>query len=68
MAMVQRLDVRSFFLRPPLTVFIFSALVLEIFRNRFSCHGRSVAEPIPSELFNLGHSVTNQGSPRQWPG
>ncbi len=43
-AMVQRLDAHSFFFPPSLSVHIFSTLVLEIFRNRFSCHGRSVAE------------------------
>jgi hypothetical protein len=37
-AMVQRLDVRSFFLRPQLSVCAVSALVLKVFRNRFSCH------------------------------
>jgi len=36
-AMVQRLDVRSFFLRPQLSVCGFGAL-LKVFRNRFSCH------------------------------
>ena len=44
-AMLQRLDARSFFLRPQLSVCTVSALVLEVFRNRFSCHGGSVAEP-----------------------
>jgi hypothetical protein len=43
-AMVQRLDARSFFFRPPLSICIFSTLVLELFRNRFSGHSRSVAE------------------------
>jgi hypothetical protein len=43
-AMVRRLDARSFFFRPQLSAYIFSALVLEVFRNRFSCHGCSVAE------------------------
>ena len=58
-AMLQRLDARSFFLRPQLSVCTVSALVLEVFRNRLSCHGGSVAELSPSELSNFGHSVTN---------
>jgi hypothetical protein len=66
-AMVQRLDARSFFFFPHQSVYIFSALVLEIFRNRFSCHDRSVAELSRPSLSNFGHSVTNHGSPRQWP-
>ena len=45
LAMAPRLDARSVFFRPPLGVCIFSTLGLEIFRNRFSCHGRSGAEP-----------------------
>ena len=38
-AMVQRLDARSFFFRPQLSVCAVSAFVLKIFWNRFSCHG-----------------------------
>ena len=63
-AMVQRLDARSFFFRPQLSVCTVSALVLEVFRNRFSCHGRSVAELSSSELSNFGHSVTIHEPPR----
>jgi hypothetical protein len=58
-AMVQRLDARSFFFRPQLSVCTVSALVLEVFRNRFSWHGHIVAEPSPSELSNFAHSVNN---------
>ena len=53
LAMVQRLDARSFFFRPQLSVCAVSALVLKVFRNRFSCHGRSVAELSPPELSNF---------------
>ena len=63
-AMVQRLDARSFFFRPQLCVCTVSALLLEVFRNRFSCHRRSVAELSPSKLSNFGHSVTIHGPPR----
>ena len=62
MTMVQRLDAGSFFLDPLLSVFIFLALVLKVCRNRFSCHGQSVAELAPSRLSNLAlyhRSVTN---------
>jgi hypothetical protein len=55
--MAQRLDARSLFFRPQLSVSIFLALVLKICRNRFSCHSQSVAELAPSKLFNFGHSV-----------
>jgi hypothetical protein len=57
-AMVQRLDVRSFFLRPQLSVCAVSAFVLKVFWNRFSCHGLSVAELSLPELSNVAHSVT----------
>jgi hypothetical protein len=46
-AMVHPLDARSFFFHPPLSVSMFPALVVKVFRNRFSCHGRSVAELSP---------------------
>jgi hypothetical protein len=57
-AMVERLDASSFFFHPQLIVSMFSALVLKVCRNRFSCHGGSVAELSPSKLSNFGHSVT----------
>ena len=57
-AVVQRLDVRSFFFRPQLNVCTASAFVLEILGNRFSCHGHSVAELSPRKLFNFAHSAT----------
>src|ERR1700690_2743867 len=53
MAMVQRLDARGFFFHPQLSVALFLALVFQVCRNRFRCHGQSVAELAPSKLFNL---------------
>jgi hypothetical protein len=38
-AMVQRLDARSLFFHPQLSVSKFSALVFKVCRNRFGCHG-----------------------------
>jgi len=43
-AMVQRLDARSFFFYSQLIVLAFVALVLKVLRNRLRCHGQSVAE------------------------
>jgi hypothetical protein len=60
-AMVQRLDARSFFFHPQLIVSTFSALVLEVYRNRFSCHGHSVAKLSPSKLSNFGH-ISSMGT------
>jgi len=60
-AMMPRLDARSFFFHPQLSVSTFLAIVLKVCRNRFSCHGRSVAELSPSKLSNLGHSATIRG-------
>ena len=57
-ALVQRLYAVGFFVGPQLSVFTASALVLEVFRNRFRCHGRSVAELSSSKLSNCDHSVT----------
>lgn len=57
-AIVQGVDALSFFFRPQLSVGAVSALVLKIFRNRFRCHGPSVAEPSPPKLSNFAHSVT----------
>ena len=62
-AMLQRLDARSFFLRPQLSVCAVSALVLEVFRNRFSCHGGSVPELSCSSCPILA-TRDNHGSPR----
>ncbi len=70
-AMVERLDARSFFFRPQLSVYIFSALVLEVFRNRFSCHGRSVAEvsrpscPILANRRQLSRFATTEAGRRR---
>jgi hypothetical protein len=61
-AMPQRLDARSFFFDPQLSVSISLALVLKVCRNRFCCHSQSVAELFPSKLCNFGHSLTIQGS------
>jgi hypothetical protein len=48
-----------------LSVSIFLALVLEVCRNRFSCHGQSMAELAPSKLSNFGHSLTIHDPPRR---
>ena len=58
---MQRLDARSFCFHPQLIVSTFSALVLKVCRNRFSGHGRSVAELSPSKLYNFGHSLIIHG-------
>ena len=63
-AMVQRLDARGLFFRSQLSVCTVSALVLEVFRNRFSCHRCSVADLSSSELSNSSHSLTIHGPPR----
>ena len=63
--MVQRPDARSFFFRPQLGIFIFLALVLKVCRNRFSCHGQSMAELASSKLSNFGHSVAIHGPLRR---
>jgi hypothetical protein len=60
-AIVQRLDERSFFGHPQLIVSTFSAPVLTVCRNRFSCHGPSVAELSPSKLSNFSHLLTFMG-------
>jgi hypothetical protein len=52
-AMVQRLDARSLFFHTQLSVSTFFALVLKVCRNRFRCHGQSVAELARSKLSNL---------------
>ena len=62
MAMVQRLDAGGFFVPMQLSVSIFFALVLKVFRNRFGCHGQSVTELSPFKLVNFGHSVISQTS------
>jgi len=62
-AMIQRLDVSSFFLRPQLSVCPVSALILEIFWNRFGCHGYSLAELSPPALSNFAHSATIREPP-----
>jgi len=53
MAMVQRLDARGFCFHSHLSVSTFFALVFKVFRNRFRCHGQSVAELAPPKLSNL---------------
>ena len=57
-ALMQQLNAVGFFIRAQLSVFTASALVLEVFRNRFRCHGRSVAELSSSRLSNCDQSVT----------
>jgi hypothetical protein len=62
-AMVKRLDAGSFFFLPQLSGSIFLALFFKVCRNRFSCHGQSVAEQAPSRLSNLAlyrRSVTRE--------
>lgn len=66
MAVLQRLNAGSFFLYSLLSVFIFLALVLKVCGNRFSCHGQSVAEPVPSKLSNFGHSLKFMAVTRKW--
>ena len=51
--MVKRLDAGSFFFLPQLSVSISLALFFKVCRNRFSCHGQSLAELAPSRLSNL---------------
>jgi len=63
--MIQRLDASGLFFCTQLSVSIFFALVLKVFRNRLRCHSRSVTELAPSKLFNFGHSVTVHGPPRK---
>ncbi len=55
---------RSFFFGPQLSVYSVSALVLKVFRNRFGCHGNSVAELSAPKLSNFAHSVTIREPPR----
>ena len=62
-AMMQWLDARSFFFHPKLSVASFLALVLKVCWNRFSWHGRSVAEPSPPKLSNFAHLWTIHGPP-----
>ena len=57
MAMIQWLDACGFFFPSHLSVLIFLALVVKVLRNRFGCHGQSLAELAPSKLFNFGHTV-----------
>jgi len=64
-AMVQRPDASGFFFHTQLSVSTFLALVLKVCRNRFRCHGQSVAELSPSKLSNFGHSVTIHRPPRR---
>jgi hypothetical protein len=54
-AMVQRLNASGLFFCTQLSVSTFLALVLKVCRNRFRCHGHSVAELSPSNLSNFGH-------------
>ena len=63
-AMVQRLDVSRFFFHALLSVSALLALVLKVFRNRFRCHGQSVAELLPFNLSNFVHSLTIHPSQR----
>jgi len=64
-AMVQRLDASGFFFHTLLSVSALLALVLKVFRNRFGCHGESVAELCPFNLSNFVHSLTIHRLPRR---
>jgi hypothetical protein len=59
MAMTQRLDPCGLLFCTQLSVSSFLALVLKVFRNRFRCHGQSVAELSKSKLSTFGHLVDN---------
>jgi hypothetical protein len=52
-AMVKRLDAGSFFFLPQLSSPISLALFFKVCRNRFSCHGQSVAELATSRMYHL---------------
>ena len=66
MAVVQ-LDARGFLFNPQLNVSTFLAFALKVFRNRFRCHGQSVAEPSLSTLSTFGHSLRIYQPPqRKW--
>jgi hypothetical protein len=56
-AMIQRLDPSGLFCCTQLSVSRFLALLLKVFRNRFRCHGQSVAELSRSKLSTFGHLV-----------
>ncbi len=60
-ALVQSLDAGGFFVCQQLNAFTASPLVLEVFRNRFRCHVRSIAKLSSSKLSNCDHS----GPPRK---
>lgn len=64
-AMVQRLDPSGFFFHALLSVSALLALVLKVFRNRFRCHGQSVAELLPFNLSNFVHSLTMHRPPKE---
>lgn len=57
MAMIQWLDARGFFFHSHPSVPIFLALAFKVLRNRFRCHGQSLAALASPKLFNFGHSV-----------
>ena len=63
-AMVQRLDARSFFSYSQLIVATFLALVLKVFRNRLRCHGQSVADLALPSCPIFGHSLTIHRPPQ----
>jgi hypothetical protein len=57
-AMLQRLDARSFFFRSRLSGGIFLPLFLKVFRDRLSCHGLQCGRTVSPNLSCFGHSVT----------
>jgi hypothetical protein len=66
-AMLQRLDARSLFFRPQLSVRSFLPFFLKIFRNRLSGHSSKCARTFPHNLFNLGHSPIIHGTKKRAP-
>jgi hypothetical protein len=59
--MVQRLDARSLFFHPQLSVSKFSALVFKVCRNRFSCHGPQCGRTIPVQAVQFWPVETIHG-------
>jgi hypothetical protein len=67
MAMVQRLNARGFLFHPQPSVAILLALVFQVCRNRFRCHGQSVAEPAHARLSTLALYRLKRSQPEQTP-
>jgi hypothetical protein len=67
MAVLQRLNAGSFFLYSLLSIFIFLALVLKVCRDRFSCHGQSVAELLSPNCPILATRWNSWSAQQEWP-